>query len=148
MMYVNLNWGQKIGLFYGTFVVALLTMVIASTYQNFDLVRADYYEAEQEVDAMQLAQKAALELKESVDIRYEGQELQFFFPSQEGEIIAQVHLYRPSNADWDQETMLAGPAAAALKWGVGELAPGYWKVKLDWQAEGRRYAIEKTLILP
>ena len=40
---MKLGWGWKIAILYGVFAVLIVSLVIASNRQHFDLVTDDYY---------------------------------------------------------------------------------------------------------
>ena len=52
----NINWGHKIIIVYGVFVLGTLFMVYQSTLQKFDLVQNDYYAAELKYQEVTLKQ--------------------------------------------------------------------------------------------
>ena len=64
---MKFNWGYKILLVYGLFVVGIMFLVYKSTQQKFDLVQKDYYADELKyqnvIDASQKAKDLGGELK-------------------------------------------------------------------------------------
>jgi hypothetical protein len=102
-----MSWGYKIAILYISFVAIILTGVIASTFQDYHLVRQDYYEAEiayedriQEIENFKaLSQKPEMVLQ--------GTQLALAFPEGMQQAMGTVHLYRPSDSDLDKKYPLA-----------------------------------------
>ena len=67
---MKFNWGYKILLVYGLFVIGIMFLVFKSTQQKYDLVQKDYYADELKyqnvIDASQKAKDLGGELKTDV----------------------------------------------------------------------------------
>ncbi len=142
-----MSWSYKIAFLYIGFVVVILTGVIGSTFQDFDLVKEDYYEAEiayqDRIDEIQ--HFIALEAKPVIALQ-EGL-IEIRFPDALQAASGTVHLYRPSDAELDKIIPLE------LKDGIQQiptalLKKGRWRVQMEFEALGTGYYQEQSVELP
>jgi hypothetical protein len=144
-----MSWGWRIAFLYSGFVLLILTFVVASTKQNFDLVTEDYYAAEVAYQQQIDRQRNARALADPMTIRYEAASQQVIvdYPSDQPHAKGQVQLYRPSNAGMDR-TFEVAPNADFLQFlPTQDLIKGLWKVQVTWQVEGVEYYHEQVVIL-
>jgi len=144
-----MNWGWKITLLYTGFVVMILTFVIASTMQDFSLVRTDYYEEEvryqAQIDRIQRtrALKSPLEIVHQMD---DGTVL-IQYPTEHTTPAGTITLYRPSSASQDQLIPISPNADHRQSIETEKLLPGLWKVQVSWQSEGLEYFKEQAIVI-
>jgi nitrogen fixation protein FixH len=138
----------------GYFAVVLCAMAVFVTWavrQNMDLVRPDYYEHEilfqKQIDAVNRARPFASQIAVTYEI--ERQTLSVRIPS--SHVVAQLsgtaHLYRPSDASLDRRVELKPAPDGAQIINARQLAPGLWKVRLDWTANGEAFAFERSIVI-
>ena len=125
-------------------------MVQRAMRTSVDLVSADYYQQElayqQRMESV--ARTAALPAPVRVSYERQAQRLTLQLPpSLAGQAVrGTVHFFRPSDQKLDFRLPFA-PAgdSAQQQLSTSRLLPGYWRLRLDFTAAGRRYFIEKAL---
>ncbi len=146
-----MNWGMKIILAYVFFAAIVATMVTIAMKQDVSLVAADYYKQEiayqDQIDRMENVR--ALEHAPKIRFQAESNSLTIAFPKQEKmhKANGNIHLFRPSNVRLDREFALQLDEQGKQSLAVPGLAKGLWRVKLQWEAEGKEYYHEKLLVL-
>ncbi len=139
-----MNWGTRIAIGYGAFVVFIMTLVFMAFRQDFDLVADDYYEQEiayqDRIDQMENANSDGQ--KVSITKGEAGYDLTF---SEKAESV-KVHFFRPSDDTKDVlleeeavESVLAIPSS--------QLIAGKYLVKVEWKANGKTYFQEDDLFV-
>ena len=90
-----MNWGKRIAIGYGAFVVFILALVVMAFQQDFDLVADDYYEQEiayqERIDQMTEAKDDG----QSVRISKKDSSYELTFSSAVTDV--KVHFFRPSD---------------------------------------------------
>ena len=59
-----------------------------------------------------------------------------------------VMLYRPSGARWDRTWPLIVDSAGNASFPLSGVAPGAWRLRIQWVADGVMYYREEALHLP
>jgi nitrogen fixation protein FixH len=138
----------------GYFAVAIIGIAIFMTWavrQNMDLVRPDYYEHEilfqKQIDAVNRTHSFAGELTIAYD--FDKRSLHVRVPAAHlgKQFNGQAHLYRPSDARLDQRIDLKPGRDGTQAINAAHLAPGLWKVRLDWTANGESFVFEQPVII-
>ncbi len=146
-----MNWGWKIVVVYGAFVVMTLSMAFFFMRQKVDLVADDYYKQEIEYQGQMDKISNAKSLENPVDISYsmENRAITLIFPGEHipKGIKGKIHFYRPSNADEDKEFEINLKDSGEQVIGVSSLSKGLWKLKISWTAGGEAYFDEKVVTL-
>lgn len=145
-----MNWGWKIAVVYSAFVVGMMSLVITAFRQTNDLVSEDYYAQELAFQDRIDARANSQWLQEPMQFEWlSGQkQLQLHFPGSAAMSTATLHLYRPSDASQDREFALQGSSDTLVSVDLSQLGSGFWRVQLDWQAGGRAFFNESTLVVP
>ena len=139
-----MGWGWRIALFYGTFVVFMIGMVIMSFRQDFDLVADDYYEQEiayqGRIDQLTNAKDDQQKVKVS---NADGMiKLSFASPAEE----VKVHFFRPSDDTMDLKVEEAS-VESELSVPVGKFSKGKYLVNVQWNNNGKTYFQEEDLFV-
>ena len=139
-----MGWGWRIALFYGTFVVFMIGMVIMSFRQDFDLVSDDYYEQEiayqGRIDQLTNAKDDQQKVKVS---NADGMiKLSFASPAEE----VKVHFFRPSDDTMDLKVEEAS-VESELSVPVGKFSKGKYLVNVQWNNNGKTYFQENDLFI-
>ena len=139
-----MGWGWRIALFYGTFVVFMIGMVIMSFRQDFDLVADDYYEQEiayqGRIDQLTNAKDDQQKVKVS---NADGMiKLSFASPAEE----VKVHFFRPSDDTMDLKVEEAS-VESELSVPVGKFSKGKYLVNVQWNNNGKTYFQENDLFI-
>ena len=139
-----MNWGTRIAIGYGGFVVFIMALVVMAFQQDFDLVADDYYEQEiayqGRIDQMENANSDGQ--KVNITKGNSGYELAFSEKAEE----VKVHFFRPSD---DTKDVLLEEAAveSVLTVPSNQLIAGKYLVKVEWTANGKTYFQEDDLFV-
>jgi hypothetical protein len=124
-------------------------MVYKSTSQDFSLVTEDYYKEEVEYQK-QIDKKrnsAALEDKLKIEMLYNERKVRLDFPAGLTEIHGEILFYRPSDVRQDVKFAVNLNSENYQDIWFDELQKGLWRVKVNWEANGKEYFDEKPLII-
>lgn len=139
-----MNWGTRIAIGYGAFVVFIMALVVMAFQQDFDLVADDYYEQEiayqGRIDQMTNAQDD----KQKVDIVKTDSSYELAFASAANNV--KVHIFRPSD-DTKDIVMEESEVASNLSIPSDQLIAGKYLVKVEWKVDEKTYFQEQTLFV-
>ena len=143
-----MNWGTGIAIFYGTFMVIMITFVIKSRSVDHSLVMDNYYEEDinyqSHMDKLANSKALKTDLKISKD---SDKYLKFEFPEMAQEIKGEVWFYKPDDNSKDFKVQVQPDANGLFVVNGSDLAPGRWKLKVEWESAGRGYFKEHELVL-
>ncbi len=139
-----MNWGLRIALFYGSFVVFMIALVVMAFREDFDLVADDYYEQEiayqgridQLTNAKDDRQKVMLSSADGMV------QLSFASPAQD----VNVHFFRPSDETMDHKVEEASVDSNLIV-PLDRFSKGKYLVKVQWTANGKTYFQEDDLFI-
>ena len=145
-----MSWGYKIVLAYVGFVVILVIMAYHSFNTKVDLVAPDYYKQELAYQERIEEISNERELEHSIDIKMDAQKglITLVFPDEMTNSKGQIRLYRPSNAQWDQQWTIGLDQQGKQQLNINELPKGRWNLQVQWEAAGQPFYKQKTLYLP
>ncbi|RMG16764.1 MAG: hypothetical protein D6730_24760 [Bacteroidetes bacterium] len=143
---LKFNWGTKIALVYSAFVLLMLGLVFAASRVDFQLVTKDYYQQELDYENRITEMKQLAMLDEPLQIMAQDEKLRIVFPSQALPEAGSVHLYRPSNQQYDQHFELKEEASPAFEIDTANLPRGLWRLKIRWKANGKYFYTEKVWV--
>lgn len=148
MSVLRMNWGLKIVLLYGGFVVLIMTLVIASSKQNVDLVSDDYYEQELAYQDVIDASKNQSVLSSPLSIHADESALTIEFPKEHTQqsIKGNVHFYSPINELWDKKIDIDTKDGSLIV-AREELVNTRYKVKVNWKVNDKNYYQESEITL-
>ena len=144
-------WPYSIAVFFIIALCGIAAFVTWAVRQNMDLVRADYYEHEilfqKQIDAVNRTRPFANEV--AVTYALDRQALALRVPSAHvgAQMSGQAHLYRPSNAKLYQHVDLQPARDGTQRIDAARLAPGLWKVRLNWNANGESFTFEQNIVI-
>jgi hypothetical protein len=144
-------WGKGVWIIFAAFVVFMLGIVAFASFQRFDLVAPDYYA--QQIDYQNQIDKEtrtmALASQPTIEFRQRDRTLALAFGGFDnpGAITGSVRLFRPSNSSWDRTIELALDSLGMQSIPADKLPGGFWKVKLDWQANAQSYYLEQSIVV-
>lgn len=103
-----MSWGLKITFLYCGFVALILTLVVLSSRQHFDLVSKDYYADEIAYQKVIDADKNSTTLSSAIVATVLGENVIITFPAElnNKSLSGIIHFYSPVNAAWDRELPL------------------------------------------
>ena len=144
----NINWGHKIIIVYGVFVLGTLFMVYQSTLQKFDLVQNDYYAAELKYQEVIDASARAKAIGKDLVVKQSKDSIVLLLPSffSGVKVKGKGQLYYAADKQQDQhfdfETI---NAFAAFK--IGQYKKGNYTIKLELIKLGVTYYYEQKIYL-
>lgn len=145
---MKLNWGWRIALLYGGFVVLIITMVCLAMNQKVDLVTSDYYEQELKYQEKIDKTKRTLELSESLTWNLSTDGLFLKFPKQfKNQVVkGTVYFFRPSDESMDTRVkFVVNDTSGTVVVPTNKLRPGVYKMQIDWDGKNESYFNEGTL---
>lgn len=146
---MKLNWGTGIAMFYSTFVVVLVAVVIKTTTFDNSLVSEQYYaddlNYQQQFDKLQNSKN----LNKDLEIQYQAssQQVLLHFPDNLPAPKGEVYFFCPSNSKLDFRQPVVVDANRQQSIATEQLKPGLWRIKVDWQAGDTPYFKEVVLTL-
>ena len=145
---MKLNWGAKIALMYGGFVVLILFLVIKSMKQDFQLVSDDYYQKEIKYQDVIDRGKNQSQLSAPITIHANEQKVTLEFPADftDKEIKGDVQFYSSVSAKWDAKFPLK-TVQNSMDINREQLQKTHYIVKINWETEGKKYYQEDSLNL-
>ncbi len=145
---MKLHWGNGIAIFYSSFVVIMISMVIKASQTNVNMVQENYYDQDLNYEQFRKSRQNGL-IPGLMTIQYipDNGKVQIGFPSGDQNITGVVKLYRPSNNGWDQTMTIDLDDQNRMEVAVSQLARGYWKILVHWESDGKSYYREEPLIL-
>ncbi len=147
---MKLNWGTGIAIFYSAFVLVMIFMVVKSAQNQSHLVQEHYYDKDLNYEEFRQKRENARDVKRQVSIRYEKTErrIYFDFPKDIDAATGDIALYRPSNKFLDKKFKITLDEEKRMYIPVTrEIPAGLWRIQVDWEAGGRKYFQEKTMVL-
>lgn len=143
-----MNFGHKIAITYGVFVVFMVSLVTFCVKQDdITLVSPDYYKKEIAYqDEIEKAKNTAA-LSSPVRVEKEGDYLQVSFPEEIRNAKGTVQFYRPSDVKLDFQIPLQMGEQGWQKIPIKSITPGQWRIKMEWESKGVKYMTEEKIIL-
>jgi hypothetical protein len=148
MSVMKINWGTRIAILYGGFVILIVVLVAGSMRQSFDLVAPDYYGQEIKYQQVIDASKNQSALSAPASIYAGAQTVTIDFPAEfiGKEIMGNVQFYSAVNAAWDKVIHINASNNTMVIPRQG-LHNANYKIKLTWNSEGKEYYQETDLNL-
>jgi hypothetical protein len=144
-----MNWGHKIGIVYGGFVVFMLTLVVLCIKQkDIFLVSDDYYGDELAYETRIQKIKNSNRL-ENVVIRVSDKSDSVSLDLTKASLgsTGTVVFYRPSNQKMDFKVPVNLDDNGQQKIYTGNLASGLWTVKIEWKNSEKAFFKEEKIQL-
>ena len=147
---MKINWGTGIVIAFIAFISFIMYFVInmnVNKKYDHDLVTEDYYKKELEFQNDIDKETNAKNLSENLSWKKTTEGLVITFPEtfEINSISGKVFLYRPSNKQFDFETVLS-LSNHNLLIPDKSLLDGRWNIKVDWQYNGKSYLYKKEII--
>ena len=140
------NWGYKIAILYGAFVIMISYLAVRASTQKVDLVSEDYYEQELNFQKKIDMLKRTNNLVDSVSYQATASNMEVTLPAPFNgkQVSGFLKLYCPSNAANDQ-LMQFKVENNKLNIPFKKAAKGYYQVQLEWEVAGVAYLNEKYM---
>jgi hypothetical protein len=145
---MKFNWGLKIALVYGVFVMGIMYMVFLSSKQNRDLVSDNYYAEELAYQKVIDQSSKTASLQSQVEISTTENRVQVSLPKEfeHTSILGSWTLYYAAN----QKKDIMGSfqtSAAAFSIDIPKDSKGNYLLKLNWKSKKEEYYFEKNIFL-
>lgn len=148
MSVMKINWGAKIALLYGGFVALIVVLVAGSMRQDFDLVSPDYYSQEIKYQQVIDAGKNQAALSAPVSVHANETMVSIDFPAEFANktMNGTIQFYSPVNAAWDKTVKMTN-TGNSISVPRSELHSTTYTIKMNWEADGKKYYQETSLNL-
>ena len=145
---MKISWGWRIGILYGSFVLFMATLVIASSHQHFDLVSKDYYGEEIAYQKVIDAGKNQAALSRPLTIHADGQSVIIDFPDElKSKLLSgDVSFYSPADAQWDRKFKI-NVQNNSMTIPRNSLRNTIYTIKISWTADNKNYYQESAIRL-
>ncbi|HKK74819.1 MAG TPA: FixH family protein [Saprospiraceae bacterium] len=146
---MKINWGWGIAIFYIIFVGALLYTVWKSTTYDHSLVAKDYYAKDisyqEHYDKLLNATRLAKDLQ--ITELPQKEAVRLVFPAEVGQPTGTIQFFNPSASHLDFEEKVRTDEAHQQLISTTKLKKGLWRVKVDWEADGKAFYKEEVIVL-
>lgn len=148
-MKLSFNFGTGIFLFYGLFMIGIVTMVIKSTRHDPNLVVEEYYKADLAYQAHyeKLLNRQQLSGEIDVTLSDDGESVAVHFPKEIPADQGEILLYNPQDNQQDIRTAIALDEHGRQLIPLKNQLSGRWRIKIDWTANGKAYYEEQEVWL-
>jgi hypothetical protein len=150
-MRIRLHWGVGVTVLYTAFASATLGFVIFAVANPAALVSTDYYREatrhDRRIEATANGRAAAADLVMTADDAGTPVALLRLTPAHHGRATGTITWYRPSDASFDRTVPLAIDAQGVQQLPLRDLAAGHWRVKVEWELDGRPFYFERAVMV-
>ena len=142
-----MNWGNKLLVTFLVFGAGISFLVYRSMHTNFELVEEDYYKSELRYQDVIDGSNRANALKDSAKFEQTGEGVILQLPEEmKGHIVTgTVLFYCDYDASHDRRFALQVNNEGLQQIKKGEILPGNYVAKLNWNANGKNYYTEKQV---
>lgn len=141
-----MNWGWGILITIVLFMALTMVRVVYLMNQDVDLVTNNYYEKELKYQQQIDKEKRTEKLKQGVDVRYSGNNVNVTFPKMK-DISGDLYFYRPSDFKEDFKVPITVGESYVQTVNVGNLQKGYWRLQINWAGNNEQYYTEKAIMI-
>jgi len=145
---MKIGWGWKITILYSVFVVMMVTLVVASSRQKFDLVSKNYYDDELAFQKTLDAGKNQAALSKPVLIHADKDSVTIDFPDEfRSKVLSgNIWFYSPVNEDWDKSIKIStGNNSVTVS--RKSLHNTRYTIKISCAVDGKNYYQESEILL-
>lgn len=145
----TISWGKKILILYLGFVAMIVFMVYKTMNQKIDLVADDYYEQELKYEDKITGQRNTNTLTEQPQCVINNNNIIITFPKElnTANVKGSLSFFCPSDNKKDKTMSLQLDNSNQQIISHSTIAAGLYKVKLEWQTEGKNYYYETPLVI-
>lgn len=146
---MKFNWGTGIFLFYSIFAASLFFQVYKSTQYDYHLVVENYYEKDLAYQSHYEKIENSQALQTPLQINYSNKQkmIELIFPDGVGAIQGTVLFYRSSDKKMDVQLPIVINDEQKMMIKSDKFSDGYWRVEVDWEADGKAYFDKKQIQL-
>lgn len=144
---MKINWGTGIAIFYSSFVLIMILMVVKASRTEINMVQENYYDQDLNYEAFRKSRENGQSNLATIEYLAETKEVVIKFEESSDLVTGNVKLYRPSDNLQDMDLPLRVDLTNKMKVPLSELSLGYWKIQVSWESAGRQYFKEESFIL-
>ncbi|NND34973.1 MAG: hypothetical protein HKN76_20470 [Saprospiraceae bacterium] len=144
---MKINWGTGLAIFYATFVIVMIAIVVKASRTDINMVQENYYDHDLNYEAFRKSRENGSQDKTTINYVAASQEIIIQFDQSLTDIAGQIKLYRPSDHQKDQNLVIDLDTKNRMHLDVKGAAKGYWKVLIDYEHQGKKYFKEQVVIL-
>jgi hypothetical protein len=142
-----MNFGKWITVSFIIFAGFIATLVTVCVRQDIPLVTKEYYQEElayqEQIGRIENAQ--SLTTKPVITI--ENKHVKIEYVNLREVEKGKLKLFRPSNADLDQQFDLKATEGNAHEFNLENAVPGLYKARFTWEQQGKEYFVEQVVVL-
>jgi nitrogen fixation protein FixH len=144
-----MNWGWKISIFMGIYMIGIISVVWFSMTRDVNLVAEDYYQQELAYEEQITRQKNTELLLEKPTFTFSADRKLVILSFSTGVLpeTGQVIFYRPSDFTLDRKFKLDLDETLQQGFATESLLPGLWKAKLMWEKDNKAYFQEFIIVI-
>jgi hypothetical protein len=144
-----MNWGNRLLVTFIVFGTGIFYLVYRSMNTNFELVEKEYYKSELRYqDVIDGSNRAnALSTTVKLEQTSDGLILQLPDEMKDQVISGTVLFYCAYDASQDRKFVIKINAGGSQQFEKGQINPGSYTVKIDWNTNGKNYYTEKTITI-
>lgn len=145
---MKFHWGVAVAVFYAAFALSTVGFVVYALSRDVELVSDDYYARALAHDGHMQAVANAEALGTALGVTVSVNRLDVRMPpGMAPRVRGTATLYRAADARADRAVALAPAADGTQVIPTAGLAPGRWRLQLQWSADGRDYYAERDIRL-
>ena len=143
------NWAFAVPAFYITFVLALVGVLIFSTFNKVELVDKNYYDKEivYEKQIDKIRRTNALTEKLTVSSVSGFVMVQFPKFMDKNKLTGKILFFKPSESRQDFFTTINPDNENKMIFGTDKISKGLWRIKIDWASGDSTYYNEEVVLL-
>lgn len=145
-------WPLGIVAAFAVFITGTVGLIVLASFNRPELVTPDYYEREIRYQHTYESRARAQALGAEADVTFDtaARRLVVQLPARHvaAPPVGTVYLYRPAAAGADREVPLTPDATGRQELDARELAPGLWRVRVEWRHADQAYSLERQLVVP
>jgi len=145
-----MNWGYKIAIAYGSFVIMILYFLFVASKQENELIENHYYEKEQQFQGVLNASANLASLEVKPEIRLIGTNMQITLPEEIRSEISEgrIEFIRLSDQSKDIHSDFNIDSSGSFYVPGKLLFPGIYQMKIEWQSDGIPYMFREQFNYP
>jgi hypothetical protein len=144
-------WPHGIIATFVVFVAGTAALVVIAGTHKTDLISPNYYEDEIKfqgrLDQLNRTAKLGDQVKVAYDVTKQSINISLPAGQVTPAIAGRLHLYRPSATGLDRELKLQLDLNASQTVDAATLAPGLWKVRVQWTVANQSFFAEKSIVV-
>lgn len=142
-----MNWGTRIVITFGCFMVLIISMVVISMRQDVNLVAPDYYVQEiayqDQIDRIKNHNNS-----EQLTLTHSKADQNIVLHYSQNDLInGEVLFFRPSDESQDMKYKLNLSKNNEQIFSTKSMQRGLWKVKISWKQGDKEFYQEKTVVI-